>query len=114
MTSTLLVAVSAAGSILAAPFVHAHDSMHAAVDLQSAWVGREVRDIYGRWVGKVRDAERGRDGVHLNIVIAVGSLPHGGERYVVVPVQHLQAERGGLRFLGPRERLVDAPRIAPR
>jgi hypothetical protein len=109
MTPRIVLATLAAAATLAAPGTHAHYVVHAAFDWHAAWIGRDVRDIDGRWVGKVRDVERGHDGRLLNIVISLGPLPRGGERYVVVPVQHLETERGSLRFLGPRESLVNAP-----
>ena len=75
-------------------------------------VGTTVRDVHGRLVGTVRDIEYDHEGDVLNVVITLGALPGGGERYVILPWHHLDASGGKLRFKGARERLVDAPRRA--
>lgn len=73
-------------------------------------VGTIVRDMHGAWVGTVRSVEHDATGAMTDVVITLGRLPGGGERYVVVPWQHLAPAGGELVFRGAREHLVDAPR----
>jgi hypothetical protein len=73
-------------------------------------VGTIVRDLHGARVGTVRSFEHDATGTATDVVIALGRIRGGGERYVVVPWQHLEPARAELIFRGTREHLVDAPR----
>lgn len=73
-------------------------------------VGTIVRDVHGARVGTVHSFEHDAAGTATDVVIALGRIRGGGERYVVVPWQHLEPARGELVFRGAREHLVDAPR----
>ena len=91
---------------------HARSPGDSTIGVCADHVGTTVRDVHGRRVGTVRDIEYDRRGGVLNVVIWLGVLPGGGDRYVVVPWEHLDVRSGELRFRGARERLVDAPRHA--
>lgn len=101
--AVLAVATGASG----APAVSAGDPRD-----RDDYVGATVHDVLGRRIGTVRDIEYDCEGDVLNVVIALGVLPGGGSRYVVVPWNHLDDSGGALKFRGARERLVDAPRRA--
>jgi hypothetical protein len=93
----------------------AHDVAHPSLE-SGVLIGRTVRDIHGAYVGTVRAAQRDAAGTVTNVVIKLGHTSSGGERYVVVPRDHLVIRRGvsELVFSAARERLVDAPRRAGR
>lgn len=95
-----------------APPVAASFSVSSSAGVRADQVGVTVRDTHGRRVGTVREIQIDHNGDVLNVVISLGPLPGGGERYVVVPRWHLESRGGDLRFNGARERLVDAPRRA--
>ena len=107
-----LVALMVAVVAISIPACHANPVAERSGGVPADPIGATVRDIYGRRVGIVRDVEYGRSGGVRNVVIALGVLPSGGDRYVIVPWEHLDTGSGELRFRGARERLVDAPRRA--
>ena len=86
---------------------------HPARDAGDALLGRTVRDLHGARVGTVRDLEHDGAGAVKHVVIGLGPVLGGGERYVVVPWEHFAPGPGGPVFRGARERLIDAPRRAP-
>lgn len=110
--SYAFVALVVAAVAISTPACHANPpaerSGGAAVDP----IGATVRDIHGRRVGTVRELEYAPSGGVRNVVIVLGVLPSGGDRYVIVPRDHLYTEGSEFRFRGARERLVDAPRRA--
>jgi hypothetical protein len=112
MEKTLRNAVVHVLAALAIGTVSAYACDSADASVHADHVGTTVRDIHGRRVGTVREIEYDCRGDARNVVIALGVLPGGGERYVVLPWHHLDDSRGALRFRGARERLVDAPRHA--
>ncbi len=109
--SNAFVALAVAVTI-GAPTCHADAAADRQASVRADPIGATVRDLHGRRVGTVREIEFGLDGGVRNVVISLGALPSGGDRYVVVPWEHLDTQGGELRFRGARERLVDAPRRA--
>lgn len=85
---------------------------HPARDAGEALLGRTVRDLHGARVGTVRHLEHDAGGAVKHVVIGLGPVGGGGERYVVVPWEHFALGPEGPVFRGARERLVDAPRRA--
>ena len=110
--SNAFVALVVAAVAIGTPACHANPAAERSGGAPVDPIGATVRDIHGRRVGTVREFEYARSGGVRNVVIALGVLPSGGDRYVIVPWDHLYTEGSELRFRGARELLVDAPRRA--
>ena len=103
------VALAVAAVAIGTPACQAMPAAERSGGVPADPIGATVRDIHGRRVGIVREVEYARSGVR-NVVIGLGVLRSGGNRYVIIPWEHLDTEGGELRFRGARERLVDASR----